>query len=63
MYTPQFKKCSILKDVDITYSDSSTPREKRISYMENMGYHKLTPTEREERLINAIRYLQMVMVG
>jgi hypothetical protein len=61
MYTPQFKKCSILKDVDITYSNSSTPREKRISYMESMGYTKLTSNEREARLVNAIRYMQKIM--
>ena len=38
-----------------------TPREKREAYMEKIGYTKLSSSEREEKLINAIRYMQMIM--
>ena len=39
-----------------------TPREKREAYMNRVGYTKLSSSEREEKLINAIRYLQMTML-
>ena len=37
-----------------------TPREKRTAYMDKVGYTKLSASEREGKLIEAIRYMQKV---